>query len=114
MSMDNKKSKKTEIIETILLNLLRILYFLSKSWSSFCLYWAISDNGLKDAILDYEEYVVIFIGAPLFMLVLEVKRIQENWNKEGINRKILIAKSIIVLASPLLGFFLVPWVAFSL
>ena len=50
MSMDNKKSKKTGIIETILLNLLRILYFLSQSWSSFCLYWAISDNGFKDAI----------------------------------------------------------------
>lgn len=114
MSMDNKKSKKTEIIETILLNLLRILYFLSQSWSSFCLYWAISDNGLKDAILDYEEYVVIFIGAPLFLLVLEVVRVQNYWNKQGINRKILIAKSIIVLASPLFGFFFVPWVAFSL
>ncbi len=112
--MNKKQGKKTEIIETILLNLLRILYFIAQSWSSFCLWWSISDNGLKDAILDYEEYVVIFIGAPLFMLVLEVKRIQENWNKEGINRKILLAKSIIALASPLFGFFLVPWVAFSL
>ncbi len=112
--MNKKQGKKTEIIETILLNLLRILYFLGQSWASFCLCWAISDNGFKDAILDYEEYVVIFIGAPLFMLVLEVKRIQENWNKEGINRKILIAKSVIALASPLFGSFLVPWVVFSL
>lgn len=29
--MDNKKSKKAEIIETILLNLLRLLYFPGES-----------------------------------------------------------------------------------
>lgn len=108
--MNKKQGKKTEIIETILLNLLRILYFIAQSWSSFCLWWSISDNGLKDAILDYEEYVVIFIGAPIFMTVLEVVRVQNYWNKQGINRKILIAKSVLVLASPLLGFFFVPWV----
>ena len=108
--MNKKQGKKTEIIETILLNLLRILYFIAQSWASFCLCWMISDKGLNDAILDYEEYVVIFIGAPIFMIVMEVMRVQNYWNKKGINRKILIAKSVLVLASPLLGFFFVPWV----
>lgn len=67
-------------------------------------------NGFSGAILYYEVYIVISVVAPLLMTFLEVKRVRKNWNKEGINRRDLITESVMVLASPLLGFFMVFWI----
>lgn len=64
-------------------------------------------SGFNDAISHYGVYIVISIVAPLLMTFLEVKRVRKNWNKEGINRRDLITESVMVLASSLLGFFMV-------
>lgn len=102
--MKEQSSKK---VGNILLNLLRLLYFPGESWVSFCSVQQIIVNGFNGAISYYGVYIVISIVAPLLMTFLEVKRIRKNWNKEGINRRDLITESVMVLASPLLGFFMV-------
>lgn len=105
--MKEQSSKK---VGNILLNLLRLLYFPGESWVSFCSVWQIIVSGFNDAISYYGVYIVISIVAPLLMTFLEVKRVRKNWNKEGINRRDLITESVMVLASPLLGFFMVFWI----
>lgn len=102
--MKEQSSKK---VGNILLNLLRLLYFPGESWISFWSVWQIVVSGFNDAISYYGVYIVISIVAPLLMTFLEVKRVRKNWNKEGINRRDLITESVMVLVSPLLGFFIV-------
>lgn len=104
------KEQSSQKVGNILLNLLRLLYFPGESWVSFWSVWQVIVSGFNDAISYYGVYIVISIAAPLLMTFLEVKRVRKNWNKEGINRRDLITESVVVLVSPLLGFFMVFWI----
>ena len=107
------KKQSNEKVESILLNLLSILFFLGEFWLLLGLAWKISERGFNGAILYYGDYMVIFILAHLILTFLEVKRVWKNWSKKGINRRDLIIGSVLILATLLFGFSLYLWYDFQ-
>lgn len=108
------KKQSNEKVEKTLLVISRVLYLLCESWFSYCLTWFILDDGFKDVVLYETNMLILFVVLALIMTVIEIKRVRKNWNKKGISRRTLVVESVLILALPLFGFFLVPFVGFPI
>lgn len=111
---ESSKQKVKKILLLLLLILLRILYLLWESWFSFLILWGIIDNDIREVLFfDTISTVLtlLYSVVPVLILtVIEVKRIQKNQHKKGINRRILVIESVLILTLPLFSYYYVPYV----
>lgn len=97
-----KQSKKSKILKSICLFLLRLLYWGIEGWMYFGFNW-ISETELGINV----SALVVFIALVLAMGALEVVRVHKRWNDETVNKEVLVVKSVVIVLLPILLYYLI-------
>ena len=102
-----KQSKKSKMLKSIGLFLVRLLYCCIEGWMYFGFNW-ISETELGINV----SALVIFVVMALAMGALEAVWVHKSWNDEVVNKRVLVVKSVVIVFLPILLYYLIFYVIF--
>lgn len=106
-----KQSKKSKILKSICLFLVRLLYWGIEGWIFFFMHFYIVSLGDSEPKVDVSEWVV-FIVIALAMAVLEAIQVRKRWHDETVNKRVLVVKSVVIVFLPILLYYLIFYIIF--